>query len=240
MTWNSLSVLAVIPARGGSTGIPYKNLHKVGGRSLIEHAAGTVAALSWIDRAVLSTDDEKIAEEGRGCGLEAPFMRPAELSGDLSPAVETWRHAWLASEEHYGCSFDISLLLQPTTPLRRADDVERTVRTMIEGGHRAATAVSRLPGHYTPEKIVKLDDKGCLSLYSEKSAGITARQAFPTYYFRNGVCYSATRDAVVRDLDIVNSDCVGVVIDEPIANIDDPIELEWAEFLAQRLNERGQ
>jgi len=240
MTWNSLSVLAVIPARGGSKGIPYKNLRKVGGRSLIEHAAATAAALSWIDRAVLSTDDEKIAEEGRGCGLEVPFMRPAELAGDLSPAVETWRHAWLASEEHYGCSFDISLLLQPTTPLRRADDVERTVRTMIEGGHRAATAVSRLPGHYTPEKIVKLDDKGCLSLYSEKSAGITARQAFPTYYFRNGVCYSATRDAVVRDLDIVNSDCIGVLIDEPIANIDDPIELEWAEFLAQRSKERGQ
>jgi CMP-N-acetylneuraminic acid synthetase len=86
---------------------------------------------------------------------------------------------------------------------------------------------------------VKLDDKGCLSLYSEKSAGVTTRQAFPTYYFRNGVCYSATRDAVVRDLDIVNSDCVGVVIDEPIANIDDPIELEWADFLAQRSKERG-
>jgi CMP-N-acetylneuraminic acid synthetase len=234
MTWNSLSVLAVIPARGGSKGIPYKNLRKVGGRSLIEYAAGTAAALSWIDRAVLSTDDEKIAEEGRSCGLEVPFMRPAELAGDLSPAVEAWRHAWLASEEHYGCRFDISLLLQPTTPLRRTDDVERTVRTMVEGGHRAAAAVSRLPGHYTPEKIVKLDDQGCLSLYSEKNATITSRQAFPTYYFRNGVCYSATRDAVVRDREIAKRDCVGVLIDEPVANIDDPIELEWAEFLAQR------
>jgi CMP-N-acetylneuraminic acid synthetase len=234
MTWNSLSVLAVIPARGGSKGIPNKNLRKVGGRSLVEHAAGTAAALSWIDRAVLSTDDEKIAEEGRSCGLEVPFMRPAELAGDLSPAVEAWRHAWLASEEHYGCRFDISLLLQPTTPLRRTDDVERTVRTMIEGGHRAAAAVSRLPGHYTPEKIVKLDDQGCLSLYSEKNATITSRQAFPTYYFRNGVCYSATRDAVVRDREIAKRDCVGVLIDEPVANIDDPIELEWAEFLAQR------
>jgi CMP-N-acetylneuraminic acid synthetase len=240
MTWNSLSVLAVIPARGGSKGIPNKNLRKVGGRSLIEHAARTAAALSWIDRAVLSTDDEKIAEEGRSCGLEVPFMRPAELAGDLSPAVEAWRHGWLASEEHYSCHFDISLLLQPTTPLRSSDDVERTVRTMIEGGHRAAAAVSRVPGHYTPEKIVKLDERGCLSLYSEKSAGITSRQAFPTYYCRNGVCYSATRDAVVRDRDIAERDCVGVLIDEPIANIDDPIELEWAEFLAQRLREHCQ
>ena len=102
MTWNRLAVLAVSPARGGSKGIPDKNLRKVGGRSLIEHSARTAAALSWIDRTVLSTDDEKIAEAGRSCGLEVPFLRPAEFAGDLSPTVEAWRHAWLASEEHYG------------------------------------------------------------------------------------------------------------------------------------------
>jgi len=240
MTWNSLSVLAVVPARGGSKGIPDKNLRKVGGRSLIEHSARTAAALSWIDRTVLSTDDERIAEEGRSCGLEVPFMRPAELAGDLSPAIEAWRHAWLASEEHYGCHFDISLLLQPTTPLRRAEDVERTVRTMVEGGHRAAAAISRLPGHYVPEKIVNLDDEGCLSLYGKQPSAQTARQAFPTYYYRNGICYSATRDAVVRDRDTAERDCVGVLIDEPTANIDEPLELEWAEFLAQRFEERCQ
>ena len=212
----------------------------VGGRSLIEHAAGTAAALSWIDRAVLSTDDEKIAEEGRSCGLEVPFLRPAEFAGDLSPTVEAWRHAWLASEEHYGCRFDISLLLQPTTPLRRPEDVEHTVRAMVEGGHRAAATVSRVPGHYVPEKIVKLDDDGCLTFCTEHSSRQTARQAFPTYYFRNGICYSATRDTVVRDGQIAERDCVGVVIDEPIANIDEPIELEWAEFLAQRWGERCQ
>ena len=238
MTWNSLSVLAVIPARGGSKGIPNKNLRKVGGRSLIEHAAGTAAALSWIDRAVLSTDNEKIAEEGRSCGLEVPFLRPAEFASDLSPTVDAWSHAWLASEEHYGCRFDISLLLQPTTPLRRPEDVENTVRAMVEGGHRAAATVSRVPGHYAPEKIVKLDDEGCLTFCTEQGARHTARQAIPTYYFRNGICYSATRDTVVRGAQIAERDCVGVVIDEPIANIDEPLELEWAEFLAQRLGDR--
>lgn len=240
MTWNRLSVLAVIPARGGSKGIPNKNMRKVGGRSLIEHTARTAAALSWIDRSVLSTDDEMIAEEGRSCGLDVPFLRPAELAGDLSPAIEAWRHAWLGSEEHYGNRFDISLLLQPTTPLRRNEDVERTVRAMVDGGHRAAAAISRLPGHYVPEKIVKLDDQGCISLHGKQNATLTSRQAFPTYYFRNGVCYAATRDAVVRDRDTAERDCVGVLIDEPVANIDDPLELEWAEFLAQRFGQRCQ
>jgi len=234
MTWNRLSVLAVIPARGGSKAIPSKNLCKVGGRSLIEHSARTAAALGWIDRTVLSTDDERIAEEGRKCGLDVPFLRPAELAGDLSPAIEAWRHAWLASEEHYTCRFDISVLLQPTTPLRRSADVERTVRAMVDGGHRAAAAISRLPGHYLPEKIVRLDDRGCLSLYVEQAAAQTSRQAFPAYYFRNGVCYAASRDAVVRDRDTTQPDCIGVLIEGPVANIDEPIELEWAEFLAQR------
>jgi CMP-N,N'-diacetyllegionaminic acid synthase len=240
MTWNNLSVLAVVPARGGSKGVPGKNLRKVGGRSLIEHSAHTAAALSWIDRTVLSTDDEEIAEEGRRCGLDVPFLRPAELAGDLSPMVEAWRHAWLTSEEHYGCRFDISLLLQPTTPLRRPEDVERTVRAMVESGHRAAATVSRVPGHYTPEKIVKLDDEDCLTFCTEQGAHHTARQTIPPYYFRNGICYSVTRDTVVRDGQIVERDCLGVVIDEPIANIDEPIELEWAEFLAQRSGERCQ
>ncbi len=240
MAWNNLSVLAVVPARGGSKGIPDKNLRTVGGRSLIAHTARTAASLSWIDRCVLSTDDEKIAEEGRSCGLEIPFLRPAELAGDLAPAIEAWRHAWLASEEHYGCHFDISVLLQPTTPLRRGEDVERTVRAMVEGGHRAAAAISRLPGHYVPEKIVNLDDRGCLSLYAKQSSNVTSRQAFPSYYYRNGVCYAATRDAVVRDRDTAERDCVGVLIEEPVANIDDPIELEWAEFLARRSGDSQQ
>jgi len=238
LTWKSLSVLAVVPARGGSKGIPEKNLRKVGGRTLIEHAARTAAALGWIDRAVLSTDDEKIAQEGRRSGLDVPFLRPSELAGDLSPTVEAWRHAWLASEEHYGSHFDISLLLQPTTPLRRPEHVELTVRAMVEGGHRAAATVSRVPGHYVPEKIVKLGDDGCLVFCTEQSNRQTARQASPAYYFRNGICYSATRKAVVQELEVADRDCIGVVIDEPIANIDEPIELEWAEFLARRGEER--
>ncbi len=240
MTWKSLSVLAVVPARGGSKGIPDKNLRKVGGRTLIEHCARTAASLDWIDHAVLSTDDERIAEEGRRCGLDVPFLRPSELAGDLSPTVDAWRHAWLASEEHYGCRFDISLLLQPTTPLRRPEHVELTVRMMVDGGHRAAATLSRVPGHYAPEKIVKLDEGGCLTFCTDQGNRQTARQAIPTYYFRNGICYSATRDAVVRDLEVAERDCVGIVIDEPIANIDEPLELEWAEFLAQRWAERGQ
>jgi CMP-N-acetylneuraminic acid synthetase len=152
--------------------------------------------------------------------------------------VDAWRHAWLASEDHYRRRFDLSLLLQPTTPLRRPDDVERTLRALVDGGHRAAATVSRVPGHYAPEKIVRLDAAGCLSFCTEHGARHAARQAIPDYYYRNGVCYAARRETVVDDRQIAERDCVGVLIEGPIANIDEPFELDWAEFLAERMERR--
>ena len=93
MTWAGLSVLAVVPARGGSKGIPRKNLRKVGSLSLIAWAANTVGELAWIDSAVISTDDAEMAEEGKRYGLVAPFLRPIELASDVSSSVDMWQHA---------------------------------------------------------------------------------------------------------------------------------------------------
>ena len=101
MSWRNRSVLAVVPARGGSKGIPRKNLAQIGGKSLVAHAAGLVAELDWLDGAVLSTDDHEIAEEGVRHGLSVPFLRPPDLATDTARGVDTWRHAWLASEAFY-------------------------------------------------------------------------------------------------------------------------------------------
>lgn len=118
MSFRSHTVLAVVPARGGSKGIPRKNLRTIGGRSLVAHA-------DWIDAAVFSTDDAEIAEEGRHNGLKVSFMRPPRLAHDRAGSIAVWRHAWLASESHFGARFDLSVLLEPTSPMRRPEDVER-------------------------------------------------------------------------------------------------------------------
>jgi CMP-N,N'-diacetyllegionaminic acid synthase len=228
------SVLAVVPARGGSKGIPRKNLRKVGGISLIAHAARTAGALDWIDRAVLSTDDEEMAEEGRCHGLEVPFSRPAELATDTASGVDVWRHAWIESERHYGRRFDLSVLLQPTTPLRRPEEVERTVRALIDGGHRAAATVGRVPLDFTPQRCLRLEPGGRLSFYHPEGARITRRQDFEPLYFRDGTCYAVTRETLVDDGHVTEEDCVGVVMDRYVVNIDEPFELELAEFVYQR------
>jgi CMP-N-acetylneuraminic acid synthetase len=234
MSWNGRTVLAVIPARGGSKGVPRKNLAEVGGLSLVARAARVALALPWLDRAVLSTDDPDIAEEGRRHGLEVPFMRPAELAGDRAAAAPAWQHAWLASEAHFGGLFDYSVWLQPTSPFRTAEDVERTLRAVIDGGHKAATTVSRVPGHFTPQKILTMEPGGRIAHYLPEGASVVARQEIPPYWYRNGLCYAVRRDTLVERGHIIEEDCVGVEIEGPVVNIDDPLELEIARFLAAR------
>jgi CMP-N-acetylneuraminic acid synthetase len=234
MAFEGLSVLAVVPARGGSKGIPRKNLATVGGRSLIARTAEVVRALPWIDRAVLSTDDAEIADEGRAQGLLVPFLRPAELAGDAASAAGAWAHAWRACESSFGERYDVSLWLQPTSPLRRSDEIERTLQAMIAGGHRAAATVSRVPAHHTPEKTLRMDETGRLSFLHPEGAKHGNRQSIPAYWTRNGICYAVTRDTLLGHGWIVEHDCVGVVIEHPVANIDEPIDLLFAEFLLAR------
>jgi len=236
MTWQDRTVLVVVPARGNSKGIPRKNMQRVGGFSLIAHAARTAAALPWLDAAVLSTDDEEMAEEGRKFGLDVPFLRPPELSTDTATSIDTWRHAWLESERHFGKRFDVSLLLQPTTPLRTPEEVERTLETLVAGDHQAAATVGRVPTDFSPGRCLTLGEDGTLSFYSSKGANVTRRQEFPPLYFRDGTCYAVTRESLVDRGQIVEEDCAAVLIDRFVVNIDEPFELELAEFILAREN----
>ncbi len=228
-------MLAVIPARGGSKGIPRKNLAQVAGQSLIGHVAAVIAQLDWLSHAVLSTDDEEIAEEGRKHELAVPFMRPAELSGDRATAVDTWRHAWLASEQEYDMRFDQSVLLEPTSPLRTADDVEQAVSLLAERGCSSVVTVSRSPAHFAPERTLRIDDDGYLGPYLADGLTYTARQMIGNYYYRNGLVYAVTRSSLVDRGIIIGDDTCALPIERPVVNIDEPLDLEWAEFLLQRL-----
>ncbi|HEY8154908.1 MAG TPA: acylneuraminate cytidylyltransferase family protein [Myxococcota bacterium] len=234
MAWAGRRVLAVVPARGGSKGIPRKNLCKIGGLSLIAHAARTARALPWLDRAVLSTDDEEMAEEGRLHGLAVPFVRPAELASDTANASAMWRHAWLESERCFGERFDVSILLQPTTPLRPPAEVERTVATLIGGSHAAAATVCRVPADFLPDRCLTLGDDGRLRFYLPQGAGVTRRQDAAPLFYRDGTCYARTRASLIEAARDVEEDCAAVVIDHFVVNIDEPFELELAEFVLSR------
>ncbi len=235
--FDGCTVLAVVPARGGSKGIPKKNLREVGGVSLVGRTGDLARSLHWLDASVLSTDDLEIAEVGRLHGLDVPFLRPEDLAGDLAGSYGVWRHAWLAAEAHYGKRFDISVLLEPTSPLRRGEDVTATVKALLDGQHKSAATVSAAPAHFTPHKCLTVAE-GRIGFYHPQGAQHSTRQTIPAYYFRNGICYALRRETLVQDDAIIGDDCAAVIIDRPIVNIDDPFDLELAEFLLERERSR--
>jgi CMP-N-acetylneuraminic acid synthetase len=235
MAYKGNKILAVVPARGGSKGIPRKNIVPLCGTSLVGHAARAAAALAWIDRAVLSTDDEEIAAEGRRCGLAVPFLRPPELASDTAGSIEMWQHAWRASEAHFGERYDIAVLLEPTSPLRRPEDITATVEALLSSGCAAAATVSRAPAHFTPHKCLTVaDEDGTIGFYHPQGHYYSLRQKIPSYYFRNGICYAVRRTTLLEGGTIIEKECRAVVIDRPLVNIDDLLDLEYAEFLMHK------
>jgi CMP-N-acetylneuraminic acid synthetase len=199
--------------------------------SLVGHAAKIALSIDWIDRTVLSTDDEEIAAEGRRHGVAVPFKRPADLASDQACSADMWKQAWLESEACFEEKFDISILLEPTSPLRRPEDIKATVATLVEAPCDAAATVSRAPAHFTPHKCLTVDDNGIIGFYHARGQHYSTRQQIPDYYFRNGICYALKRHTLLVKEMIIEKNCKAVVIARPVVNIDDWHELEYAEFL---------
>jgi len=233
-------VLAVVPARGGSKGIPGKNLAPVGGRPLVARVGDVVSACPSIDRAVVSTDDEAIAAAAVAAGLDAPFRRPPELSGDRIGDIDVLQHALAATEELERAvagdapfrPYDVIVMLQPTSPLRTAAQVEAAIGLLGSEDLDAVWTVSPTDGRSHPRKQLRRVD-GLLAYDHPDGASIIARQQLEPLWHRNGIAY-VLRRATLEAGTLLGARTGGLVIEGPVANIDDPIDLEWAEFLLAR------
>lgn len=226
-------ILAVVPARSGSKGLPNKNMRLLDGISLIGWAGRTLGQLQFIDRRIISTDSPEYAREGERYGLEAPFLRPAHLSTDTAGAVETMQHALTMMETLTNQSFDIVLIIEPTSPLRLPLDIEKAVRRLISSGVDCVVTVSPLSSKSHPLKVLKVTE-GRLDFYLEAGRTIKDRQSLDQLYWRNGVCYALTRTCLMDQAAVFVERCVPEIVDHPVVNIDEPWELEWAEFLLAR------
>lgn len=225
------SILVVVPARGGSKGIPLKNLRKVGDLSLVAKAGRVVGELGYVDRAVVSTDHEKIATEAKQSGLDAPFYRPAHLSGDSVGDWDVLVHALDFVENLDNRIYDVIVMLQPTSPLRRPDQVTATIDRLIKEDFDAVWTVSETDLKYHPLKQLTIGASGDMDYYDPKGAGIIARQQLEPVYHRNGVAYAMTRSCL-KDQRTIKGDKTGaVVITEEMVNIDTESDLEQAELL---------
>jgi CMP-N,N'-diacetyllegionaminic acid synthase len=223
-------ILAVVPARSGSKGVRDKNMKVLGGLSLIARAAECLNELGWIDAKVLSTDSNKYADEGKKYGLQIPFLRPDSLSGDNATAIDTMVHALQESEKVFDTEFDILLIIEPTSPFRKHKDIEGACRKLIYNDADSVVCVSPLNTQYHPAKVLNINNER-LQYYETRGENITARQQLEILYAKNGICYALTRDCLLNKREIVTDNSLPFVIDRHIVNIDDPIDIKWAEFL---------
>lgn len=185
-----LSVLALITARGGSKGLPGKNVRPVQGRPLIDFTIAAARGAAYVDRVVLSTDNDEIAQVAEGCGCEVPFRRPAALASDTATSMDVVLHALDQLPQH-----DIVVLLQPTSPARESGDIDAAVQRLLEAN--APACVSVCAAEESPYWMFSLGHHARLKPLLDTPAA-TRRQDLPPVYVLNGAVYAARTDALKR------------------------------------------
>ena len=231
MTYKNKSILAIVPARSGSKGIPKKNIATLNGIPLLGYAGILLKQLDFVDYSLLSTDSASFAEIGSSFGLNTPFLRPQSLSEDDSLSIDVWRHGWIEAERITGKVYDICIYLEPTSPFRKSEDVCNALELLTSIEIDSVVTVSKNPAHFTPEKTMQIDNIGLLKQYVQSSVDFSIRQKIPSYYHRNGICYAAKRTAILDEMQIIGAKTYALVIDRNVVNIDEPMDMLWAEFL---------
>ena len=158
-------VLGVITARGGSKGVPGKNLKLLGGKPLIAHTIEAAQQSGVIDRLILSTDDPAIANTARALGCEVPFMRPAGLAQDDTPHLPVMQHAVAWLDEHEAFRPDLVMILQPTSPLRQPQHIREAIDLIRQSGADSVVSVTAVPTHFHPMRMLRVDAAGMATLF---------------------------------------------------------------------------
>jgi CMP-N,N'-diacetyllegionaminic acid synthase len=203
-------VLALIPARGGSKGIRDKNIRPLRGHTLLEYAANAAAKSGVIDRAVLSTDSERIAAEGRRIGIEVPFIRPAELARDDTPMLAVIEHA-VDFLEQEGWKPEIVVLLQPTSPLRTAHHIRNAVQELRDSAADSVVTVVQLPRHLSPDYVMRIEE-GRLVPFLPEGASVSRRQDTRAAFERDGTVYAFWRRTLRETHSIYGRNCRPLIL----------------------------
>jgi CMP-N,N'-diacetyllegionaminic acid synthase len=222
-------VCAIIPARGGSKGLERKNLKPFLGTPLIVRAVEVARRARCLDRIIVSTDDAEIAAAARGAGAEVPFMRPAHLATDDTPTLPVVQHAvgWLEAQ---GAVVAAVVVLQATSPLRRAVHIEAAVRKFHETGADSVTTVCE--AEENPYWMQRLDGDRLFPFLPD-GMRYGRRQDLPAVYRLTGAVYVTRRDVVMGEARLLGNDTRAIVLGRrESVDIDDEVDLQLAELMA--------
>lgn len=229
-----MEILGFIPARGGSQGVPHKNLTLLGNRPLLFYTCDAARASQKLTRIVLSTDDPAIAEVGRKNGAEVLFLRPVELAQDDTPMLKVIQHALNFLNGKNGYQPEVVVLLQPTSPLRRTEHIDAAVDLLLKTGADSVVSVIEVPHQFSPVSLMVLEEDRLLPF--QKGPLVSRRQDKPRLYARNGPAVLAVRrEVLTKKNTLYGEECRPLVMSaEDSIDIDGPLDLQLAEFLLKQ------
>ena len=230
-------ILAIIGARSGSKGIPHKNIRPLGGKPLMSWIIGAARESKYINRIIVSTDSKEYAEVANRSGAEAPFLRPAEISGDTSPDFEYIIHAvnWLEANERYIPNIVVRLI--PTVPFQRTEDIDASIEVLLKNPQLdSVMGVAEARQH--PGKALRITDADSLAPFHDHYTLNTypnARQKHEKAYFRGNII--VTRTSVLKERKLLYGERSGYHIIPYLYALDIDSELDFA--IAEALLEKG-
>lgn len=221
-------VLAIIPARGGSKGLPGKNIKMLAGQPLLAWTIEAARKSAYIDRLILSSDDPEIIRVAKDFGCEVPFVRPKELAADDTPGISPVLHALSLLP-----GYDYVALLQPTSPLRLAEDIDACLERCHHA--QAPACVSVTQAAQSPYWMYKFETGDRLTPFLADASRFARRQDLPAAYALNGAVYVGRVESVLADQTFLGPETVGQVMPEArSADIDGERDFAWIEFLLTR------
>jgi CMP-N,N'-diacetyllegionaminic acid synthase len=223
-------MLTIIPARGGSKGIPRKNLVLLGGKPLIQHTIEAAQQSLSVSRIVLTTDDAEIAALGASLGLDTRYQRPSELAQDDTPMTATLTHCLQWAQQAYGACDDF-MLLQPTSPLRTAADIDAAVRLYRESNKNSLLSVNAMSEH--PYECVELKSEGWAYLATDVSGAGRRQDYSNAYHYINGAIYITQVEQFLRSGKMMDEEsvCFYPMVRERSVDIDETFDLLVAQAL---------
>jgi CMP-N,N'-diacetyllegionaminic acid synthase len=192
-----MRILGIIPARGGSKGVPGKNIKILGGKPLIWYTYEMANRTNLFSDIILSTEDEEIATIGKSLGMKVPFLRPKELAEDNTKSIDVILHC-IQEQLKNGISYDIIVLLQPTSPFRDKFLMEKAMKIFKERNADSLVSVRKVPSHFNPHWLFERDEKKMLKIATGEKEIISRRQELPDAFYRDGQLYITSVDVLLK------------------------------------------
>ncbi|HHY22121.1 MAG TPA: acylneuraminate cytidylyltransferase family protein [Bacilli bacterium] len=222
------TVLAIIPARGGSKGVPRKNIRDLAGKPLIAWTIDEAKKSKFIDRLILSSEDEEIIEVAKSYGCEVPFVRPRHLAEDTTPGIEPVLHAIKEVE-----GYDYVMLLQPTSPLRTVEDIDRCIEKIIKFNDPACVSVAE--PDTSPYWMYTLNCNDQIKPLIPQDTVAVRRQELPTVYSLNGAVYIAKTDWLRHTKSFLTEETIAYIMPrERSYDIDTEEDFQWCEWVVKK------